>query len=49
MVEKVKIINEDVILQKVVEDIITNEVINAAKRELEISKEEEKYLSTYGL
>lgn len=41
--------NKNVILQKEVEDIITSEVIDAAKRELEISKEEEKYLSIYGL
>lgn len=49
LVEKVKIVNQNVILQKEVEDIITSEVIDAAKRELEISKEEEKYLSIYGL
>lgn len=49
LIQKVKIVNKNIILEKEVEDIITGEVIDAMKRELEMSKEEEKYLSIYGI
>ncbi|HOM02146.1 MAG TPA: hypothetical protein PLH43_04890 [Acetivibrio sp.] len=49
LVEKVKSANENVEIQKGVEDSVTAEVIEAAKRELEISKDEEKYLTMYGI
>jgi len=47
--ENVKSVNENVVIQREAEDTVTDEVIEAAKKELKMSKEEEKYLSIYGL
>lgn len=47
--ENVKSVNENVVIQREAEDTVTDEVVEAAKKELKMSKEEEKYLSIYGI